>query len=64
MFRTSHLRVDCLETMQISSGLSAPIEYGTRLVPWRKLAAPIVHVTDFGPAVMLPAGILRPNQPS
>jgi len=33
------------------------------IVPRRKLAAPIARVTDFGPAVMLPAGILRPNLP-
>jgi len=32
------------------------------VVPWRKLVVPIVRVTDFGPAVMLPAGILHPNQ--
>ena len=29
----------------------------------RKLAAPIARVTDFGPAVMLQAGVLRPNHP-
>ena len=33
------------------------------IVPWHKLAALVGRATDFGPAVMLPAGILCPNQP-